>query len=167
MLKTRKTLILTFAILVIGLLSVACGGIPDSTNNGNNAEKNTHEHEEGEDHEHEERSPNNGAVIHITSPADGATFKADEVIAIQVEVENFVLSDTDGHWHVYIDGVSLGMVMGGRTELDLHDLEAGEHEISIYLSEFTHVELEDGASIHIHIEEAAEWPILSILSCPC
>lgn len=126
-------------------------------------------HEEGDDHEHdgegedadhehnddqaEDRVPNEGAVIRIVSPADGATFAVGEQIVVEIEAENFELGQDNNHWHVYVDGVSWGMVVGENTDEVLSGIEPGEHEISVYLSIGTHEELEDGDSITVSVEE--------------
>ncbi len=103
---------------------------------------------------HGERQPNaHDEVIHITSPADGAEFAAGEDFKIEVEVENFVLNDHGSHWHVYVDGVSQGMVMGEDYDQVLRELEPGAHEISVYLADGEHIEFEDGDSITVTITE--------------
>lgn len=142
-------------ILVIGS---ACANPSSITNGSGGEEEHQHEDEGHEDEhmeEHEvERTLNNGAMIRILAPSDGSTFNANEDVFLEIEVENFVLGDGDGHWHIYIDGVSLGMIMGGKTDAILNGLELGEHEVEVHLSQFTHVELQDGDSIHIFIDEA-------------
>lgn len=108
-----------------------------------------HEHSEGDVHE---RVPNNGAAIRILSPADGDIFAAGDEVTVEVEVENFRLGEGN-HWHIYVDGSSWGMVMGENTDDTLRGLEAGEHEIAVYLSIDTHEELEEGDAITIVVEE--------------
>lgn len=113
------------------------------------------EHEEGDDHDHSaERIPNQGgAAIFIVSPEDGATFPHGEQIIVEVGFENFSLTETGNHWHVYVDGESWGMVMGGNTEQPLTGVDPGEHEISVFMSIESHEEYEDGDSIQIIVEE--------------
>jgi hypothetical protein len=112
------------------------------------------EHEHG-DHagEHPPRVPNEGAKISITSPQDDMQFNAGEDIPIEVEFENFDLTEEGNHWHIYINGQSYQMVMGGMNNAIVRDLEPGHHEISAYMSIGTHEELEEGDSIHITIAE--------------
>jgi hypothetical protein len=135
---------------------------------GEPTEEADHEHSEGEaDHEHDEenehaeseqghsagRIPNDGAVVRIVSPADGAVFGAADEVLVEVETENFDLAAEGNHWHVYVDGASYGMIVGGDTDHALRNLEAGEHEISVYLSIGTHEELEEGDAVVIQVEQ--------------
>ena len=77
----KRMFILTI-LLVWGLfLTVAC--TPSSISAPAETDENTEmegemDHEEGGEHDDNnlDTIPNNGAVIRITSPADGATFKA-------------------------------------------------------------------------------------------
>lgn len=121
-----------------------------------------HEHEEGEEeHDHEgesaghghgDRIPNDGATIRIVSPEDGAVFGAADEVLVEVEAEGFDLTEEGNHWHVYVDGASFGMIMGGDTDHALRNLEPGTHEISVYLSNEAHEEFEDGDTVTIVVE---------------
>ena len=149
---------------VFGLfLAVACspaagsGSEPGMEEMGEMEEETGDEHEDG-NHEHsgeqtEGRVPNEGAAVRIVSPADGATFQSGEQIIVEIETENFDLGQADNHWHVYVDGSSWGMIMGGNTDEALSGIEPGEHEISVYLSIGTHEELEEGDTITITVAE--------------
>jgi hypothetical protein len=143
----------------------ACGGF-DSVEEGHSEEMEMEHQAEGEemDHEHEEGAgepgrgdivmiPNDGASILITAPGGNATFSPDEDVLVEVMVENFALGEEGNHWHVYVDDVSYGMVMGGRTDQALRGLEPGEHTISVYLSNGGHEELMEGDSIIIEVKE--------------
>lgn len=152
---------LVLALLMGGLFLVACSSTGDTepaaedeTMDDSTMEEMDHDHE---DHDHEDehaRIPNEGgATITITSPEDGATFGTLDQVLVEVAVENFTLGENDNHWHVYVDGVSYGMVMGGNTDQALPGLEPGEHEISVFMSLGTHGEYEDGASVTIVVEE--------------
>lgn len=117
-----------------------------------------HEHDDesaDHDHEHEdsERIMNDGATIEITSPATGDTFAFGEQVLVEVEVVNFELGVEGSHWHVYIDGSSWGMVMGGNLDQPLVGLEPGQHMVEVYLAGGDHIELMDGDSIMIVVEE--------------
>ena len=117
-----------------------------------------HDDMEEDDHEHDDsevvRIPNEGnASITITSPAGGDTFGTLDQVIVDVEVENFELGVDGSHWHVYVDGTSFGMVMGGNTDQALPGLEAGEHEVSVFLALGTHEEYEDGDAVTIVVEE--------------
>ncbi len=161
-------------MLLLAAFLAACGGNagsePAASDDSESMEEMDHDdmenmdHDDDDDmeemdHDHEamddevNRIPNEGAVIHITSPASGDTFNAGDQVLVEVEVENFDLGSGENHWHVYIDGSSWGMVMGGNTDQPLAGLEPGEHEIAVYLSIDTHEEMEDGDSILITIDE--------------
>lgn len=154
-----------FVCLLIMLLAAACttstsgeSSATDATDNMEEMEHDEdadhdddHDHEESEEHEHE-RVPNNGAAVRILFPADGAVFQVGDEIPVEVELENFELSEGN-HWHIFIDGSSWGMVMGGNTDEVVRGLEAGDHELSVFLSNEDHEELEDGDAIMIVVEE--------------
>lgn len=122
------------------------------------------DHEDGEmdmddgEHEHDveadvARIPNDGAVVSIQSPADGASFPANEGVLVEIAVANFTLGEDNNHWHVYVDGVSWGMITGEDTSHVLQGIESGEHLVEVYLAVGTHEELEDGDSITITVNE--------------
>lgn len=117
-----------------------------------------HEHDDtDDDHEHEEmrvnRVPNEGAAIQISAPSSGDTFSASEQVIVEIETENFDLMAEGYHWHVYVDGESWVMVMGGNQDRPLTGLEPGEHMIEVYLSIPSHEELAEGDSIMINVTE--------------
>jgi len=157
-------------LLLVGLLFVAgcnASGSQEPAAEETQSEEGVHEEDADHDHEdgeHEEeahdetephgRIPNeNGAAIHIITPTDGGTFQHGEQILVEVETENFDLSQEGYHWHVYVDGKSWGMVMGGNSDFPLSGVEPGEHEISAFLSIPSHEEYEDGDSITVTVEE--------------
>ena len=111
-----------------------------------------HDHEDEEDHS-VGRVPNNGSVIRIVSPADGAEIEVGSDIVVEVETENFELGEEGRHWHIFVDGQSRGMIMGHDFDEVLRGLEPGEHEIATTMSIDTHEELEEGDSITITIVE--------------
>lgn len=114
------------------------------------------DHAEGEAHEESgehERLPNEGAVIRIVSPSDGATFSQNEEIVVEIETENFVLGEDERHWELYVDGASWGSIEGGNQDEVVRGLEPGEHEITVYLSLGSHEQLEDGSKRHITVTE--------------
>jgi ABC-type Fe3+-hydroxamate transport system substrate-binding protein len=166
--NAKKNLRLSLFLILSLILFAACSS--DSSSNTNSEETNTNSEEmehsdEGEhimeegtehemEHEHdEERIANpDGAAITILTPEDGATFKTGDEVIVEVQVDNFALGENDNHWHVYVDGTSWGMVMGGNTSQSLQGIEAGEHEIATYLAGGDHIEFEDGSTIHIVVE---------------
>jgi hypothetical protein len=126
------------------------GGMSEDMDHGDAEHDEEHAHDEGAE---VIRVPNQGATISLVAPADGATFKSGEEVVVEIEVENIDLGDSGNHWHIYVDGSSWGMIMGGNTDEVLRGLESGTHEIAVYLSIETHEELEEGDSVTITIEE--------------
>jgi hypothetical protein len=146
---------ITFAALILLLAAFALSGCQPAAPTSPDAE---HEHTDESDHEHDEetgtaRVPNEGAVIRLLSPADGETFAHGDDIVVEVAVENFDLSAEGNHWHLYVDGSTLNMVVGGNEKSVVHGLEPGEHEIEVYLGLPTHEELEEGAAVTITVTE--------------
>ena len=74
-------------------------------------------------------------------------------VIVEVEVDNFDLTESENHWHVYVDGKTWGMIKGGDTIYVLQGVDAGGHEISVYLATGTHEELEDGSSVTVEMYE--------------
>lgn len=110
--------------------------------------------DDGHDHEHGERIPNEGgSAIRITSHSDGDMVNHGEDIVIEVEVENFTLGEEGSHWHVYVNGESFGMVVGGTLFQALTGLAPGDQEISVYLANGDHEEFIEGDTIHIMVHE--------------
>ena len=145
---------LLFSLLVTGLFLAACTST--SGDEGTMDSMDNMDHDDMDmDHEDDlNRVPNEGgATITITSPEDGATFSTLDQVLVEVAVENFELGVDGNHWHVYVDDVSFGMVMGGNTDQALPGLEPGEHEVSVFMSLGSHEEYEDGDSVTIIIEE--------------
>ncbi|MCA9875457.1 MAG: hypothetical protein KC441_17420 [Anaerolineales bacterium] len=105
----------------------------------------------GHDAEARRFVPNDGAVVHIMSPADGAVYKSSDDVPVMIETTNFTVGDEGKHWHIYLDG-SPTMVMGG-TSFVLQNLSPGEHEIEVFLSLATHEDLEQGDKVIIVVEE--------------
>ena len=99
------------------------------------------------------RFPNEGAVVRIVAPTEGQIFSEGDDILVKIETENFELGlDGGNHWHVYVDGITFGMIMGGDYNHVLRNIEPGEHVISVFLSPDSHQELEDGAMVPIVVE---------------
>jgi hypothetical protein len=145
--------------LVLALTAVAActasSSTEESSEPGTVQEEATEHIEEGDEHEHEEdtvRVPNEGAVIRIVSPADGATFTTADDIVVEVETENFTLGEGN-HWELYVDDSRWSSVEGGATSEVIRGLEPGEHTIAVYLATGEHEELEEGATITITVEE--------------
>lgn len=160
--KNKNNLIrfwLLFSLLVAGLFLVACTSTDadDGSMENMDSDMENMDDMDGMDMDHENEpsrvSNEDGATITITSPEDGATFGTLDQVLVKVDVENFELGVDGNHWHVYVDDVSFGMVMGGNTDQALPGLEPGEHEVSVYMSLGSHEEYEDGDSVTIIVEE--------------
>ena len=151
--KKPTAILIVFIILAIGL--TACGGNGGSeTENMESMEEMDHDNHEHDDEESVVRIPNEGgAAITIVSPTTGSRFAAGDQIIVEVSTENFPLGETQNHWHVYVDGASWGMIMGGNSDYPLSGLEPGEYELSVFMSIESHEEYADGDAITIIIEE--------------
>jgi hypothetical protein len=114
-----------------------------------------HDHEDDDHSDHDDGEigtiPNNGAVISITSPADGDTVAADDFV-VEVNVENFALGEDGNHWHIMIDGTVWGMTMGEDTSFVVNGVEPGEHVVTVTLSNGEHIDLEEGDEITVTVE---------------
>lgn len=99
----------------------------------------------------EELLPNDGRVIEIVAPLDGATFKSGDSIALEIRTENFDINAEGNHWHILLDGNEIGMIHGDNNQA-LRGLEAGTHEIRVTMANEAHQEYQDGDSIQITIE---------------
>lgn len=108
-----------------------------------------------EDYDHDtalrEFTPNNGAVVLITAPADKAQFKVGDPVPVIITTTDFPIGEAGNHWHIYLDG-SPTMVMGGSTYV-LQNLTPGQHEIEVFLSNGDHQDLEQGDKVTIMVEE--------------
>ncbi len=112
------------------------------------------EHMEEMGHDDDDGEPlidNDGAVIHIVKPTDGETISGGS-IRVEIEIENFILAEDGNHWHIYLDGVSQGMVTGRTNSHNLNGIEPGEHIIEAFLANGAHEQLRDGASVTVVVE---------------
>gem|GEM_PF-1669754 len=108
-----------------------------------------------EEHPTQNRLPNDGAVVWLVSPQAGETFEVGREIKVEIETEQFKLGEAGNHWHVYVDGQSPQMIMGQMNETLLHNLEPGQHEISVYLSRDGHQDLAEGDTVTITVIDRA------------
>jgi hypothetical protein len=92
-----------------------------------------------------------GADIIITSPADGAVFTAtngiDAGVTISVTTPNFTIP-TNGHWHLWVDGVDTGPIMSESTTISL---TVGTHDITAQLQTPDHLPLGPTDSISVTV----------------
>lgn len=157
MITHRKLTVPAVIVLAIPALLVATACAAPADPATESIEIMDHEEVEHEDeHEREDlhvRIPNDGAVIEIVAPADGAVFAAGEDVVVEVAIRNFTLNQDGSHWHVYLDGESYGMVVGETFTQVLRGLQPGQHTLSAFLANGHHAELEDGAEVMISITE--------------
>lgn len=143
---------LFFILLFTLYFTVACS--TNTTEETTTEEEPTDEHQEDDDHEHPTaRIPNNGAVIRFVLPADGAVFKTTDEIPVQVEVENFDLTQDGNHWHISVDGTEWLMVVSGDLDDVIRGLTPGEHQVEATLATGDHQDLEEGDTVTITVEE--------------
>ena len=154
-LRRVKKAILFIGLLILGFaMLIACNSSEDSGSTDTD-ELMKIDHDEEMDHDDNDLDviPNDGAVIRIISPSDGIAIKEGDDLLVEVETEDFILGENGNHWHIYIDGSSWGMVMGGNHDQVLRGLSEGEHEISVFMSIDTHEQLADGDSITVNVEK--------------
>jgi hypothetical protein len=96
-------------------------------------------------------APNDGAEVLISAPANEASFKLGDTVAVTIETTDFTIGEDGNHWHIYLDGTPI-MVMGGNTYV-LQNLSAGHHDIEVYLSNGQHQDLEEGDKVTIMVKE--------------
>ena len=101
-------------------------------------------------------------TMSIVSPANSAVFTSTNGTAVAVPVAitttNFTIP-TDGHWHIWVDGVELGPVMTYDTSVNLLP---GVHVISATLQSPTHVPLGpiDSVTVEVNIQYVLHLPII-------
>ncbi len=102
-------------------------------------------------------------TVEILSPTAGEVFTSTDGMAVSVPVTitttNFVIP-TDGHWHIWVDGVDNGPVMAYDTTVDLLP---GAHVITAELYSPSHTPLGIIDSVSVTVVEAPE-PTVTILS---
>lgn len=157
-----NNLIILFVALTIFALLTACSttsstntnttiSMPAEGNMGNMNGMDMGEGADGGGEEEEPFIPNDGAVVHISTPANEANFKLGDPVLMTIETTNFTIGENGNHWHIFLDGTPI-MVMGGNTYV-LQDLSVGQHNIMVYLSNGQHENLEQGDQITILVEE--------------
>jgi hypothetical protein len=99
-----------------------------------------------------EKIPNDGRKIEILAPADGAIFKTEDSIVVEVATENFDLSVDGNHWHIFLNDNEVAMIYGDNNRA-LRGLEAGTYELKVTMTNIDHAEYEEGDSITITIEK--------------
>ena len=153
LLRHIRLTILGGIILVMLVFTATCSYSQTPTIELSHGEDLREEHNHAEEEQdHEQRVPNAGAVIRILSPRDGDRMSTQNLL-VEVEVENFDLTESENHWHIYVNGKSWGMIRGGDKSYVLQGLDPGAHEISVYLAFGTHKELKDGSSVKVDLQE--------------
>lgn len=150
-----RKLLLTLLLVALALVAAACSA-SNNTNHNNDVNSEHNHTEENAEHEHDEDAemvPNNGAIITLLSPADGATFTTDDEIKVEVEVENFSLGQDGNHWHINVGDTEYAMVVGENTSDVIRGLEPGEYTITVRLANGDHQDLEEGDTATITITE--------------
>jgi len=99
-----------------------------------------------------QKLPNDGRKIEILSPADGAVFKTEDSIVVEVATENFDVAAEGNHWHIFLNGNEVAMVYSD-TNRALRGLEPGTYELKVTMTNIDHAEYEEGDSITITIEK--------------
>jgi hypothetical protein len=134
------TLIILFMAFIALMLMTACQTTASKAKTGDN-----------HDTALRQFVPNDGAEVHIASPANEAIFKSNDTVLVTIETVDFTIGEEGNHWHIYLDGNPI-MVMGGYTFV-LQNLPAGQHDIEVYLSNGHHEDLEQGDKVTILVEE--------------
>lgn len=75
-------------------------------------------------------------------------------VDVQVDFDNFVLGQDQGHWHVAIDGVALGMFYLPEATVPING--SGTHEIMVTLSDAEHCEYGIAAMTTVTVEGAGD-----------
>jgi hypothetical protein len=91
----------------------------------------------------------------VVSPSNGDTITSTD-IPVQVQISNFTLSpadiglpdkDGEGHIHVMLDGMSMGVLLNFYTTptftLPGQGVKPGRHRLSFDLASNTHMDMED------------------------
>jgi predicted extracellular nuclease len=95
------------------------------------------------------------AAVEITAPEDGAVYFVAEgheaAVGVTITTTNFDIP-IDGHWHLWLNSVDQGPVMGYTTTLQL---SGGVHTITVQLRLPDHTPLDILDSVTIEVIEAA------------
>ncbi len=150
--STKK--VLTLAGVTLTALMLAGAGCTDSaTTNTNTANTNANTNKtttvtntnKSNTNKNTNTATESDYAIAITAPEDGDN--VENPINVEVDIEEFELSDDveganvegEGHYHVWVDGEYL--MPSTEPEVELTDLDAGEHEIMVSLQNNDHTDL--------------------------
>lgn len=104
-----------------------------------------------------------GMMIEIVEPATEGPVEAGSTLPVRIRAEG--MSASGDHWHIYLNGELQAMVGAGKTEYELavpEDLEPGEHEIKVTISNASHQEYDLAAVRTIQVQA----PVPSTTSAP-
>lgn len=144
--STKK--VLTLAGVTLAALMLAGAGCTSTTTTNTNTNKTTVTNTNKTNTNKNTNNANTNEAeyaIEITSPEDGDT--VENPVTLEVDIEEFELSDDvegenvvgEGHYHVSVDGEYF--MPGTTPELELTELEVGEHEIMVSLQNNDHTDL--------------------------
>lgn len=97
-----------------------------------------------------------GMTIEIVEPGTDAQVEAGGSVPVRIRANG--MSVSGDHWHLYLDGELQAMVGAGRTEYELvlpDDLQPGDHEIKVTISNSSHEEYDLAALRTIKVQASA------------
>jgi hypothetical protein len=93
------------------------------------------------------------AKISLMAPADGATIQGDHT-PVEIMVEG--ASESEAHWHLYVDDQMVSMIPLDQTTVTLSGLSNGSHALKVSLAMPSHEDMSEPAMAHITVEGAAD-----------
>jgi hypothetical protein len=101
----------------------------------------------------EDHHPSTLAKISLMAPTEGATIEGDHV-PVEVMVEG--VSESEAHWHLYVDDQMVSMIPLDQTNVTLSGLNNGSHALKVSLAMSSHEDMGEPATAHITVEGAAD-----------
>lgn len=113
-------------------------------------------HTGGSDHTHEDGE---SCVATVPAGEPAPVVRVEAIVSeepghadVRVDLDNFVLGQDKGHWHVAVDGVALGMFYLPEATVPING--SGTHEIMVTLSDAEHCEYDISAVTTVTVEDA-------------